>query len=40
LFVFLFDVIYLVMLYQKFRELGLNPFTRAPVDQAGRRARA
>ena len=27
--VFIFDLIYIVMLYQKFRNLGLHPFTRA-----------
>jgi len=29
-FVFVFDLIYIGMLYQKFRDLGLHPFTRAP----------
>jgi hypothetical protein len=28
--VFLYDVIYIAMLYRKFGELGLNPFTRRP----------
>ena len=28
--IFVFDLIYIGMLYQKFRELGLNPFTREP----------
>ena len=28
--IFVFDVIYMGMLYQKFRDLGLNPFTREP----------
>ena len=28
--IFVFDLIYIAMLYQKFRELGLQPFTRAP----------
>jgi hypothetical protein len=28
--IFVFDMIYIGMLYQKFRSLGLNPFTRAP----------
>ena len=28
---FVFDVVYAALLYQKFRELGLNPFTRRPV---------
>ena len=26
--IFVFDLIYIAMLYQKFREVGLNPFTR------------
>lgn len=39
-FIFAFDLIYVVMLYAKFRALGLNPFTRAPDDLAGRAARA
>ena len=30
--VFVYDVIYIVMLYRQFAELGLNPFTRRPVD--------
>jgi hypothetical protein len=34
LFVFLFDLIYIAMLYARFRALGLNPFTRAPTRQA------
>jgi hypothetical protein len=29
--IFLYDVIYIGMLYRKFVELGLNPFTRRPV---------
>ncbi len=29
--IFLYDVIYIGMLYQKFVELGLHPFTRKPV---------
>ena len=28
--IFVFDVIYIGLLYQKFRSLGLNPFTRKP----------
>ncbi len=28
--VFFYDVLYIVMLYRKFRQLGLDPFTRAP----------
>ena len=28
--IFMFDLIYIGMLYQKFRDLGLNPFTREP----------
>ena len=28
--VFVFDLIYIGMLYKKFRDLGLHPFTRAP----------
>jgi len=31
---FLYDVIYVVMLYQKFAELKLNPFTRQPLSNA------
>jgi len=29
--IFLYDVIYIGMLYRKFIELGINPFTRKPV---------
>jgi hypothetical protein len=29
--IFIFDVIYIVMLHHKFRELSLNPFTREPI---------
>jgi hypothetical protein len=29
--IFIYDVIYIGMLYRKFYELGLNPFTRKPV---------
>ena len=29
--IFVFDIIYVIMLYQKFRELSLNPFTRKPI---------
>ena len=29
--IFLYDVVYIGMLYQKFLELKLNPFTRKPV---------
>jgi hypothetical protein len=29
--IFIYDVIYIGMLYQKFIEMGLNPFTRKPV---------
>ncbi len=31
--IFVFDVVYIGMLYQKFRSLGLNPFTRKPAHQ-------
>jgi hypothetical protein len=31
---FVYDVIYIGMLYQKFVELGLNPFTRKPMAKA------
>jgi len=31
--IFLYDVLYIVMLYRKFRELGLNPFTRRPLQE-------
>jgi hypothetical protein len=30
--IFVYDVIYIAMLYRQFTELGLNPFTRRPVD--------
>lgn len=33
--VFLYDVIYIGMLYQKFAELKLNPFTRKPLSNVG-----
>jgi hypothetical protein len=32
--VFVYDVVYIGLLYRKFVELGLNPFTRRPVGSA------
>jgi hypothetical protein len=34
--IFVYDVIYMAMLYRQFAELGLNPFTRRPVNAAAK----
>lgn len=34
--VFVYDVIYIAMLYRQFAEAGLNPFTRRPVNAAAK----
>jgi hypothetical protein len=34
--IFVYDVIYIAMLHRQFAALGLNPFTRRPVDAAAK----